>query len=101
MKNKKNVIVDSEKIRKDIENLLYDRFDISKNLDLNDGEDNFFGEYGLLEPRELTYLAYMLENKYDIQFSMEEYDDIRFYNLSGLSEIIAEVISRKNFKMYS
>lgn len=99
MDDRKNVIVTSEGVRKEIVNLLRDRFDISR--DLEPGEENdFFGLRGLLAPRDLTYLSYLLEMRYDIQFGMKEYDDLRFYHISGLSEIIAEMISEES-KMVS
>lgn len=89
----KTNIATSEEVQEEIENLLHDRFDISE--DLVSGEDNFFGIRGLLAPRELTYLSYLLEMQYGIQFRMEDYDDPRFYSISGLSEIVANILSEK------
>ncbi len=84
-----------DEIQKEIKILLFDRFGLTEDIMLQNEDGNFFGERGLLNPRELTYLAYMLEQRYNIQFSMREYNDQRFYNLSGLSTMIAEMASRK------
>lgn len=92
MDDGKNVNISKRDIRKEIENLLYIRFGIPEDCFTSDmPHDAFFGEHGLLSPRELTYLSYMLETQYGIQFSEKEYGNPRFYSLSGLSEIISEM----------
>lgn len=88
--------IDSENIKKDIENLLQDRFEMPEYFEPGGEEDDFFGLRGLLHPRELSYLAYILEQRYGIQFSMEDYDNSRFYSLSGLSEIVAGLIKKQS-----
>ncbi len=95
MDNNKNVIVTSEEIGKQIEKLLHTRFGVSENFtaESSDGDDAFFGLRSLLEPRELTYLAFMLETRYGIRFGMDEYDDPKFYCVRGLSEIVAEMVA--------
>lgn len=93
MYGEKSVCVTSEEIRKEMEELLYERFDLSNEFALERVERCFFGVCGLINPRELTYLAYMLERKYGIRFSMKEYDDQRFYSISGLSEIVADIVA--------
>lgn len=93
-KNAINIIVLSEEIRKEIENILHTRFEVFEDFDLKGNDYAFFGLHNLLSPRELTYLAYMLEAQHGICFGMEEYDDPRFYNLGGLSEIVAEMIMK-------
>lgn len=98
MNDKKNDIAVPEEIRKEIGILLHDRFDMPKNFIPEGGDDTFFGLRGLLEPRELTYLTYMLETRYGIQFGMKEYDDSRFYSLIGLSEIVAGMMAEKSFQ---
>lgn len=92
MDNGKNAIVTPKGVRKEIVNLLCDRFDIPGDLKPEE-ENDFFGLRGLLEPRDLTYLSYLLEMQYGIQFGRKEYDDPRFYQISGLSEIVAELAS--------
>lgn len=89
MHDKTRTNTDSQDIKKEIEKFLFDNFDIPKESVAERGEENFFGLDGLLNPRELTYLARMLETRYGIQFSMEEYDSPEFYNLSGLSGMVA------------
>lgn len=91
MEGGKAAMVVPEDVKKEIENFLKDRFDFPEDFVPGGEEDEFFGLRGLLHPRELTYLAYLLEQYYGIRFSMEEYDDPRFYSISGLSEIVAEV----------
>ena len=85
--------VSSEEIRGEIENFIRDRFDSSERVISENVEGNFFGERGMMNPRELTYLAYLLEMRYGIQFGMKEYDDERFYNLAGMSELIVEMVN--------
>ena len=92
MVGKESAKIASEEIKKDIESLLQDRFEMPEYFEPGGEEDNFFGLRGLLQPRELSYLACMLEQRYGIQFSMEDYDDSGFYSLSGLSEIVAGLI---------
>lgn len=94
MGDEKNAMIVLEDVKKEIENLLQDRFEMREEFVPGGEEDDFFGLRGLLHPRELTYLAYLLEQRYGIQFSMEDYDDSRFYSLSGLSEIVAGLIKK-------
>lgn len=96
MVGKETAKIGSEDIKKDIENLLQERFEMPEHFEPGGEEDDFFGLRGLLRPRELSYLAYILEQWYGIQFSMEDYDDSRFYSLSGISEIVAELIKEKS-----
>ncbi len=94
MNDEKNVAVAPKEVRKEIEELLHTRFEVPEDFALEDeyGNDTFFGLYSLLGPRELNYLAYMLERRYDIQFGMDEYDDPQFYSLGGLSQIVAKMV---------
>ena len=95
MREEKTKMIVPEDVRREIENLLQDRFEVSGNY--VPGEDcDFFGLRGVLQPLELTYLAYILEQRYGIQFSMEDYDDSRFYSLSGLSEIVSGLIKKQS-----
>lgn len=96
MDSEKNAMIVPEDIKKEIENLLQDRFEMPEEFVPGGEEDNFFGLRGLLQPRELSYLAYILEQRYGIQFSMEDYDDSRFYSLSGLSEIVVELLEKQS-----
>ena len=83
--------ITAEKIKAGIEGLLCEKFSVPENFALRDN-DAFFGLQALLEPRELTYVAYMLEAQYGIQFNKKQYDDPRFYTVSGLSEVVAEML---------
>ncbi len=96
MVGKESAKIASEDIKKDIESLLQERFEMPEYFEPGGEEDDFFGLRGLLGPRELTYLAYILEQQFGIQFSMEDYDDSRFYSLSGLSEIVAGLIKKQS-----
>ena len=100
MNDEKNVAVAPKEVRKEIEELLHTRFEVPEDFALEDeyGNDTFFGLYSLLGPRELNYLAYMLERRYDIQFGMDEYDDPQFYSLGGLSQIVAKMVEGKDRK---
>lgn len=95
MNVEKNEVTAPEEIRKAIVNLLHVYFGYFDNIEFNDKDYNFFGLHGVLGPRELTYLTYMLEMRYDIQFNMKEYDEPEFYSLNGLSEIIARMLTEK------
>ncbi len=92
----RNVTANLKEIREEIEVLLCDNFGLSEKLKLEDEEVRFFGVRGLLRPRELTYLAYMLQMQYGIRFGIQEYDDPRFYSISGLAEIVEEMVERKS-----
>lgn len=66
-------------------------------MEAAEGKDYpFFGLRGLLGPRELAYLTYLLETRYGIQFGMEEYDDPAFYSLDGLSGIVTQWMKDKS-----
>lgn len=95
MDNNKYVIVTSQEIGKEIEMLLHTRFGVSDNFTVegSDEDDAFFGLRSLLEPRELTYLAFMLETRYGIRLGIEEYDNPKFYSVRGLSEIVAKMVA--------
>lgn len=93
--NEKNKSAVPEEIKIEIENLLCTKFEMSEDFTSENKNKDFFGLRALLKPRELTYLAYMLEMRYNIRFSVDDYDDPRFYNLTGLSEIVAEMLNNK------
>lgn len=95
MRDEKCITVSLEGIRGEIEILIHERFSTSESVISENVEGNFFGERGMMNPRELTYLAYLLEMRYGIRFGVKEYDDQRFYNLAGLSEIIMEMVGKK------
>lgn len=40
--------------------------------------------------RDLVYLIYLLEKKYDIVFSEDDIDNVSMYTINGLSEIVSE-----------
>lgn len=92
MKSRNTTDATVKKVRKGIENLLHERFGVPEDFALREN-DNFFGVQGLLGPRELTYVTYMLEAQYGIQFDKKEYDALKFYSISGLSEIVAQMLS--------
>ena len=98
MNEEKNATAVQAKIRNEIANLLHTRFNVPEASVSESAEGWFFGLHALLTPRELTYLAHMLEMQYNIQFCSPEYDDPRFYSLAGLSEIIEEKTALKSCK---
>ena len=98
MDDEKRTAIILEEIRKEIKTLLHDRFGLKKGIMSESVEGNFFGRRGLLNPLELTYLAYILEIRYIIHFSFKEYEDQRFYNLGGLSEIVMEMVTEKSHR---
>lgn len=87
-----------QKIREEIENILCTRFMVSQDLlcGMESADDTFFGSQCGIGPRDMTYLAYILETRFNICFGKKEYEDPRFYSLVGLSEIVTSMISIQN-----
>ena len=50
----------------------------------------FFGKIIKFKARDLVYLIYLLEKKYDIVFSEDDIDNVSMYTINGLSEIVSE-----------
>ena len=96
--SKTNREIANSKVMQDaICDILHNRFGISSNLkEKVEDRDLFFGKNGLIHAREMTYLVYILEEEYGIKFGIQEYDDPRFYCLSGLSQIVIELIDGEN-----
>ena len=83
-----------DKIVRDIFDILESKFNI--HLDRASGnilEKNLFGNDIRLVSREMVYLVYMLEQKYEITFNDKDMDNMKFYTISGISDIICERIS--------
>jgi len=64
-----------------------ENFNISLNLDIN-GDDNFFSNNINLSTRNMTYLFFLSEERYNICFTEEEIDSISFYTLNGFGNFI-------------
>jgi len=93
-----NMNITPKEIRKKIENLLETKFFLPQDVVFTENRDYpFFGLRSILSPRGLTYLTYLLEKYYRIQFGAEEYDDPMFYSLDGLSEIIAQLVKDRAY----
>ena len=83
-----------DKIVEDIFDILETKFNI--HLDRKSGnilEKNLFGNDIRLVSREMVYLVYMLEQKYEITFNDKDMDNMKFYTISGISDIICDRIS--------
>ena len=87
-----NECINVETIINYIKKLIHEKFDFLDIFIAGEECNYFFGRDGVLCPRELTYLSYMLEEYYNIKFSVEDYDDHKFYCISGLAEIIAQKV---------
>ena len=71
--------------------ILENNFDLK--LDKNNKnikDQNFFGKIIKFKARDLVYLIYLLEKKYDIVFSEDDIDNVSMYTINGLSEIVSE-----------
>jgi len=80
-------------IRQDILELLNIQFGASLDKVQSDSDMHFWGLDSSLEPYDMVYLVYMLEDKYGISFLEEDFDDQRFYTLDGLVHIIEQKFS--------
>lgn len=96
MNSRNQMTIVPEEVRMKIEDLLHTSFHVHIKDVLTEGVDcPFFGIHGLLNPRELTYLTYLLEINYDIKFNEDNYDDPMFYSVDGLSAIVAHLVKGK------
>lgn len=55
---------------------------------VNSEDDHFFGRQINMNPSDLVYIIYLLEQYYQFQFSDLEMDDPAFYTVSGLANLI-------------
>lgn len=82
-----------DKIVGDIFDILDAKFNIHLDrASSNILEKNMFGNDIRLVSREMVYLVYMLEQKYEINFNDKDMDNMEFYTISGISDIICERI---------
>ena len=84
-------LLKTEQISQSIFEILENNFDLK--LDKNNKnilDQNFFGKIIKFKARDLVYLIYLLEKKYDIVFSEDDIDNVYMYTINGLSEIVSE-----------
>ena len=82
MKNHASVVTE-------IAEILKERFDISVDIDSKeDLTENLFGAKCRMTYYDLLYLLKIVESKYEVRFSDEDFDCPEFYCLDGLSGII-------------
>ena len=84
-------LLKTEQISQSIFEILENNFDLK--LDKNNKNikyQNFFGKIIKFKARDLVYLIYLLEKKYDIVFSEDDIDNVSMYTINGLSEIVSE-----------
>lgn len=63
---------------------------------------NFFGAHGILNSRELVYLVFFLEKKFNVLFTPEDMDKETFYMIDGMVDMIIEkILHEKDVKEYS
>lgn len=80
-----------DKIVGDIFNILDANFNIHLDRASNNIlEKNMFGNDIRLVSREMVYLVYLLEQKYGIKFNDKDMDNMAFYTISGISNIICD-----------
>lgn len=83
-----------DKIIRDIFDILETKFNIHLDrASSNISEKIMFGNDIRLVSREMVYLVYMLEQKYGIIFNDNDMDNIKFYTISGIADIICDRIS--------
>lgn len=84
-------LLKTEQISQSIFEILENNFDLK--LDKNNKnikDQNLFGKIIKFKARDLVYLIYLLEKKYDIVFSEGDIDNVSMYTINGLSEIVSE-----------
>ena len=84
-------LLKTEQISQSIFEILENNFDLKldkNNKNIND--QNFFGNIIKFKARDLVYLIYLLEKKYDIVFSEDDIDNVSMYTINGLSEIVSK-----------
>ena len=84
-------LLKTEQISQSIFEILENNFDLK--LDKNNKnikDQNLFGKIIKFKARDLVYLIYLLEKKYDIVFSEDDIDNVSMYTINGLSEIVSE-----------
>lgn len=84
-------LLKTEQISQSIFEILEKNFDLK--LDKNNKnikDQNFFGKIIKFKARDLVYLVFLLEQKYNIDFNQDDIDNVSMYTINGLSEIIAE-----------
>jgi len=52
------------------------------------GEMNLFGLHIHLSARDMVYMFYLIEKKFDIMLNEDDVDNDRFYTINGLIDII-------------
>lgn len=59
-----------------------------------DDNEQLFGEVINLDPRDMVYLIYLLETKFDIRFSKQDIDNLDIFTLSGLRKILIQKMQK-------
>lgn len=75
------------------------KYNFQINLDTKNfevGVQNFFEHNIGFTSVEMVYLTHILEQKYGIQFTAEDMDDLSFYTINGISRIILNHLSNKS-----
>jgi len=83
-------MINSSNIVKEMAEILAERFDIV--LDFSTEKDltaNFFGGKYRMPYYRLLYLVKMVEDKYGVRFDCDDYENVDFYCLGGIADIIA------------
>ncbi|MCL2313622.1 MAG: hypothetical protein FWC41_14295 [Firmicutes bacterium] len=75
-----------EEISKSIISIL--KTDFSVRISNTDYDINLFTPKFNFKPRDMIYLMILLEKKYQIKFSIDDIDNLSFYTIYGLSNII-------------
>lgn len=84
-------LLKTEEISQSIIEILENNFDLKLNKNIkNMKEQNFFGKIIKFKARDLVYLIFLLEKKYNIVFNQADIDNTSMYTINGLSEIISE-----------
>ncbi|EPY2272403.1 peptide maturation system acyl carrier-related protein [Clostridium sporogenes] len=92
-----NVIVNSSDTEVKLNSIFLERFqiDLSKYCNLSYRNSNLLSrEFGLVA-RDLIYLLYDIEDKFNITVPQEDIDNGRFNNINNIIDIIDEQISYK------
>ena len=83
-----------EDIKNKVKNLLKEEFDVNADKIENDNVSLLTGVIHL-DPRQLVYFVICIEKIFDMKFSDHDFDNVEFYNLNGLCNIISTYCTNK------
>jgi acyl carrier protein len=84
----KSNIINERGIQQAIIDILKTRFKIDCDNISNEEMNELWGKTSALSAIDMVYLVHLIEQAYDIKFSVSDYDSQDFYTLNGLAQVI-------------